>query len=86
MGDGKIFSIDFRASLFHDELSNVPNFGQIHLARQYLKVKKKLRLKQRDWQGLSPQYYAEQKAFTQTSGIIRPDPDPNFKKHSGSTH
>ncbi len=37
MGDGRIdYSENFRASLFHDDLSNEPSFRQIHLAGQYL--------------------------------------------------
>ncbi len=36
MGDGRIFLKTFRASLFNEDLSNEPNFGQIHLAKQYL--------------------------------------------------
>jgi hypothetical protein len=36
MGDGRIFTKDSYASLFHDDLSNEPNFGWIHLAGQYL--------------------------------------------------
>ncbi len=34
-GDGQIFSKNLRASIFNDDLSNEPNFGRIHLARQY---------------------------------------------------
>ncbi len=30
------FSKNLRASLFYKYLSNEPNFGRIHLARQYL--------------------------------------------------
>jgi len=33
-GGGRIFLKTFRASLFNDDLSNEPNFGQIHLAGQ----------------------------------------------------
>jgi hypothetical protein len=36
MGDGRNFPKTFRATLFHDDLSNEPNFGRIHLAGQYL--------------------------------------------------
>ncbi len=36
MGDGRIFLKNLRASLFNDNLSNEPNFGQIHLAGVYL--------------------------------------------------
>ncbi len=36
MGDGRIFLKIFCSSLFNDDLSNEPNFGQIHLAGQYL--------------------------------------------------
>jgi hypothetical protein len=32
MGGERIFLKTFRASLFNEELSNEPNFGQIHLA------------------------------------------------------
>ncbi len=34
--DGQIFPKNLRASLFNDDLSNEPNFGQIHLAGQHL--------------------------------------------------
>jgi hypothetical protein len=36
MGGGRIFLKTFRASLFNEGISNEPNFGQIHLAGQYL--------------------------------------------------
>ncbi len=36
MGGGRIFLKAFRASHFNEDLSNEPNFGQIHLAGQYL--------------------------------------------------
>jgi hypothetical protein len=32
MGDGQIFSKNLLASIFSDDLSNEPNFGQIHLS------------------------------------------------------
>jgi hypothetical protein len=37
MASGRIFLKTFRASLFNEDLSYEPNFGQIDLARQYLK-------------------------------------------------
>ncbi len=36
MGGGRTFLKTFHASLFNEDLSNEPNFGWIHLARQYL--------------------------------------------------
>jgi hypothetical protein len=36
MGDGRIRLENHRTSLFNDDFSNEPNFGQIHLAGQYL--------------------------------------------------
>jgi hypothetical protein len=36
MGGGRIFLETFRTSLFNDDLSNEPNIGRIHLARQYI--------------------------------------------------
>ncbi len=36
MGGGQIFLKTYRASLFKKDLSNEPNFGQIHLTGQYL--------------------------------------------------
>jgi hypothetical protein len=36
MGDGRIFLKNHRASSFNKDLSNGPNFGQIHLAGQSL--------------------------------------------------
>jgi hypothetical protein len=36
MGGGRIFLKTFGASLFNDDLSNEPNFGQIHLIGKYL--------------------------------------------------
>jgi hypothetical protein len=36
MKGGRIFLEDHRASFFNDDLSNEPNFSQIHLAGQYL--------------------------------------------------
>jgi hypothetical protein len=40
MGDGRIFYINLRASLVNDDLSNDPNFGQIHLVGQNLNLLK----------------------------------------------
>jgi hypothetical protein len=40
MGEGPDFSKILRASLLNDDLSNEPNFGQIHLAGQYLSQQK----------------------------------------------
>jgi hypothetical protein len=40
MGGGRIFLKTFRASLFNEDPSNEPNFGQIRLAGQYLSIKK----------------------------------------------
>jgi hypothetical protein len=37
MGGRRIYLKIFRASLFNEDLSNEPNFGQIHLAGQYLR-------------------------------------------------
>ena len=36
MGNGRIFPKNLLASLFNDDPSNEPNFGQVHLAGQYL--------------------------------------------------
>ncbi len=36
MGDVRICLKNNRTYLFNDDLSNEPNFGQIHLAGQYL--------------------------------------------------
>ncbi len=36
MGDGQVRLKKHRASLFNDDLSNEPNFSQIHHAGQYL--------------------------------------------------
>ncbi len=36
MGGGRIFLKTFCASLFHEVISNEPNFSPIHLARQFL--------------------------------------------------
>jgi hypothetical protein len=36
MGDGRIFLKNHLASSFNKDLSNAPNFGEIHLAGQYL--------------------------------------------------
>ncbi len=36
MGGGRIFLKSLRDTSFYKDLSNKPNFGQIHLAGQYL--------------------------------------------------
>jgi hypothetical protein len=36
MEGGQIFPKNLRAFFFNDDLTNEPNFGQIHLAGQYL--------------------------------------------------
>jgi hypothetical protein len=36
MGGGRILPKNLCAYLFNDDLSNEPNFGQIHLAGEYL--------------------------------------------------
>jgi hypothetical protein len=38
-GDGRTFSKNLCASLFNDDLLNEPNFGQTHIAGQYLLVR-----------------------------------------------
>jgi hypothetical protein len=40
MGDGRIFLKILRDTSFNKDLSNEPNFGLIHLAGQYLSIKK----------------------------------------------
>ncbi len=42
MGDGQICLKNHRASLFNDDLSNEPNFGQIHLVDSTIKTTSKL--------------------------------------------
>jgi hypothetical protein len=37
MGDGRIFFLNHCASLLNDDLSNEPNFRQIHLAVKFLR-------------------------------------------------
>jgi hypothetical protein len=42
MGGGQIFLKTSSASLFNEDPSKEPNFGQIHLAGQYLSIKRQL--------------------------------------------
>jgi hypothetical protein len=52
MGDGRIFLKRLRDTSFNKDLSSEPTFGRIHLAGQYLKVK---RIKKLDRKHLSVQ-------------------------------